>query len=78
MDKYFWANFISFAMSGTLSEKHYKDLNSVDSFIKSVGDNVSVFSLVCPCTTNKLLLTVNSFVAVYFLIGKDDFFLYFF
>lgn len=46
MDKYFWANFISFAMSGTLSEKHYKDLNSVDSFIKSVGDSyVSVFSM---------------------------------
>lgn len=34
MDKYFWANFISFVMSGTLNEERYKDLNSLDSLIK--------------------------------------------
>lgn len=30
----FWANFISFVMSGTLNEERYKDLNSLDSLIK--------------------------------------------
>lgn len=62
----FWANFISFVMSGTLNEERYKDLNSLDSLIIKKEETMvecllRVFSETL-ISDDKLLLTFNSLV----------------